>query len=129
MCPTNLLTFQAFIHEHSRDYCYIIEHILAEKQSDFLTCKLGSSKYMSNSVYKFRYPDANMSAPTCVRKYYRSETDVKTQYFHICKDLTSISGGQILHMKESHGGIFGQCRWTGLGLVSVNGLSCQDRCT
>ena len=96
---------------------------------DFLTCKLGSSKYMSNSVYKFRYPDANMSAPTCVRKYYRSETDVKTQYFHICKDLTSISGGQILHMKESHGGIFGQCRWTGLGLVSVNGLSCQDRCT
>ena len=80
MCPTNLLTFQAFIHEHSRDYCYIIEHILAEKQSDFLTCKLGSSKYMSNSVYKFRYPDANMSAPTCVRKYYRSETDVKTQY-------------------------------------------------
>ena len=50
---------------------------------DFLTCKLGSSKYMSNSVYKFRYPDANRSAPTCVRKYYRSETDVKNQYFHI----------------------------------------------
>ena len=65
----------------------------------FLTCKLGSSKYMSNSVYKFRYRDANMSAAAkCVRKYYRSETGVKTQkqaqYFHslgFCQDFKRIS--------------------------------------
>ena len=62
---------------------------------------------------------ANMSGNITPETGFKTQKQEHIFYVWIfAKIFTRISGG-LYYMKECHGGIFGQCHWTGLGLVSV----------